>query len=135
MHKSISCFLVDDDKDDQEIFGLALEKIALPVALITADDGYLALEKFQSEPDFMPDFIFLDLNMPRINGIQCLTELRKEERLKKVPVIIFSTSSEQSHKEQTTALGAEGFITKPSSINELAALLSEVFNKRATMRS
>ncbi|MES2690048.1 MAG: response regulator [Bacteroidota bacterium] len=132
MHKSISCFLVDDDKDDQEIFGLALEKIALPVALITADDGYLALEKFDAEPDFIPDFIFLDLNMPRINGIQCLTELKKAERLRDIPVIIFSTSSEQSHKDQIRTLGAEGFITKPSSINELAKLLSDVFNKRAT---
>ena len=77
--------------------------------------------------DFKPDFIFLDLNMPRMNGRQCLTELKKQPGLCNIPVVIYTTSSENRDREETLALGAAAFITKPSGIEELIQSLQNVF--------
>ncbi len=122
--RPILCFLIDDDKDDQEIFMLALEDMKIPVSCITANDGNEALLKFAQDETFLPDYIFLDLNMPRINGKQCLIEIKKIDHLKNVPVIIYSTSSAQKDKTETQILGASAFITKPSSISEFTEILS-----------
>src|ERR1700712_889169 len=120
----IICFLIDDDKDDQEIFMLALEDMNIQVSCFTANDGNEALLKFAQDETFLPDYIFLDLNMPRINGKQCLIEIKKIDHLKDVPVIIYSTSSAQKDKMETEMLGATAFITKPSSISEFTKILS-----------
>jgi CheY-like chemotaxis protein len=120
----ITCFLIDDDKDDQEIFMLALEDMDINVSCITANDGNEALLKFAQDETFLPNFIFLDLNMPRINGKQCLIEIKKIDHLKDVPVIIYSTSSAQKDKVETEMLGAAAFITKPSSISEFTKILA-----------
>src|ERR1700710_1619000 len=125
LNRSITCFLIDDDKDDQEIFMLALQDINVAVACITANNGNDALQKFNDDETFLPDYIFLDLNMPKINGRQCL--IKKINRLKHIPVIIYSTSSAQRDKVETEILGASAFITKPSSISEFSKILSHVF--------
>jgi len=127
--KTITCFLIDDDKDDQEIFDLALRKLNMPVAYFTADDGYIALQKFEQHPDFIPDIIFLDLNMPRVNGLQCLMEIKKEPRLRHIPVIMYTTSSTLSDKQASEMLGAQGFITKFTRLDELATTLKSVFEQ------
>lgn len=124
---AITCFLIDDDKDDQEIFLMALEDIGVSVSCITANNGSDALQKFAEDETFLPDYIFLDLNMPKINGRQCLIEIKKINRLKNIPVIIYSTSSAQRDKTETEILGASAFITKPSSISEFSKILSDVF--------
>lgn len=124
MNNRITCFLIDDDKDDQEIFMLALEDMNISVSCITANDGNEALVHLTKDESFLPDFIFLDLNMPRINGKQCLAEIKKMGHLKDVPVIIYSTSSAQKDKTETEMLGATAFITKPSSISEFTKILS-----------
>src|SRR3978361_68942 len=129
LNRSITCFLIDDDKDDQEIFLLALEDVNVAVACITANNGNDALNKFKNDETFLPDYIFLDLNMPKINGRQCLIEIKKINRLKDIPVIIYSTSSAQRDKLETEILGASAFITKPSSISEFSKILSHVFIK------
>jgi CheY-like chemotaxis protein len=86
----VTCFLVDDDVDDLEIFTLAVEDLRINVNCVTAADGIDALEKLRNDEAFVPDFIFLDLNMPRMNGKQCLLEIKKIERLSSTPVIIYS---------------------------------------------
>ncbi len=131
MDKSIICFLIDDDKDDQEIFMLALEDMDIQVECVTANDGNEALLKFAQDETFLPDYIFLDLNMPRINGKQCLIEIKKIDHLKNVPIIIYSTSSAQKDKMETEKLGATAFITKPSSISEFTKILSSYLIKTA----
>jgi CheY-like chemotaxis protein len=131
MAKPITCFLIDDDKDDQEIFMLALEDMNINVACVTANDGNEALNKFAQDETFLPDYIFLDLNMPRINGKQCLVEIKKIDHLKNIPVIIYSTSSAQKDKLETEMLGASAFITKPSSISEFTKILSSYLIKTA----
>lgn len=129
MKQAITCVLIDDDIDDQEIFMLALQDIQTSVNLILTNNGPEALEKFAREEDLIPDYIFIDLNMPRMNGRQCLVEIKKIPRIAKVPVYIYSTSSEERDIQETRLLGAAGYISKPSSIPKLASELARVFNR------
>src|SRR5688572_1332394 len=122
-----TCLLIDDDLDDQEIFALALQQVSERFQCRMVNDGYEALQCLRNDSYVLPDFIFLDLNMPRMNGKECLTEIKKHDHLKDIPVIIYSTSSFQGDIIQTRKLGAAAFITKPFSIDELSAKLVEVF--------
>jgi len=122
-----TCFLIDDDEDDQEIFTLALREADASIKCVTASDGVEALAKLADDKTFIPDYIFLDLNMPLMNGKECLREIRKQSHLKGVPVIIFSTSSEPHDIEETRKLGANDFITKPPLISSLSRQLAEFF--------
>lgn len=121
--------MIDDDIDDQEIFALALSQIGEQFQCIVADNGYEALQLLKNQVN-LPHYIFLDLNMPRMNGKECLKELKKIERLKNIPVIIYSTSSSILDIADTRALGASDFITKPFRIKDLTDMLRNFFLKR-----
>jgi len=123
-----TCLLIDDDLDDQEIFTLALEKVDRGFSSVIAKNGYEGLKYLTNKSNTLPDYIFLDLNMPLMNGKECLIEIKKHSYLKHIPVIIYSTSSLQDDIIQTRKLGAADFITKPSSIPELSVRLARVFN-------
>jgi CheY-like chemotaxis protein len=127
MKKGNVCFLIDDDSDDQEIFSLALEKIDPTFTCIAANSGFEALQKLSDKTISVPDYIFLDLNMPRMNGKECLKEIRKFDHLKKVPVVIYSTSSMKYDIAETTKLGATAFIVKPFSMADLIDELNRFF--------
>lgn len=120
------CLLVDDDEDDTEIFSLAVSEAFPSIDCRFASDGIEAL-KMLEDVSFVPDYIFLDLNMPLMSGKECLAELRKRPHLLDVPVIIFSTSSSHRDMVETKALGASSFITKPPLISALTEKLMEVF--------
>lgn len=128
MVSPITCFLVDDDADDVEIFSIAAAEIKRPIKCVTAVDGVDALHKLTRDEKFIPDFIFLDLNMPRMNGKQTLVEIKKIPRLAEIPVIIYSTSARPLDIEETLQLGAFHFLTKPSSITKLTKELSALIN-------
>lgn len=123
-----TCFLIDDDLDDQEIFALALNQISDKFECSFASNGYEAVLKLNGEAP-LPDFIFLDLNMPRMNGKECLKELRKMGHLDAIPIVIYSTSSSALDVKETQELGAAAFITKPFSLIELAGKLEAFFQK------
>jgi len=125
----MNCLFVDDDIDDQEIFSFAVRGLNKPISLVTAGDGLEALEILKADKTFIPDCIFLDLNMPRMNGKECLPELRKLPWLKEVPIIIYTTSSEERDKLETRRLGASDFMTKESSIEGLKTALDRIFHK------
>jgi DNA-binding response OmpR family regulator len=129
MHENITCFLIDDDDDDQEIFTLALSNIDQSISCITANDGIEALQKLHQENNFTPDFIFLDLNMVRMNGLECLVEIKKIQRLQNTPIIIYSTSSEQKDISATQLLGAADYIVKPPSMTQLEKRLEQVLRR------
>lgn len=92
-----------------------------------AGDGVEALEQLSSKE--LPHYIFLDLNMPKLNGIQCLGEIRKQPHLQQVPVAIYSTSTDESSKAQAMSLGATAFISKPARFNELVSRLNDFFRE------
>jgi len=93
------------------------------VKCITSHNGKDAVRKLSDE-NFNPDFIFLDLNMPMMNGRECLREIRRMKHLKQKPVYIYTTSSADEDKTELAKLGATGFITKPASIPVLVEILT-----------
>lgn len=114
----MTVFIIDDDDDDKEIFCEAMADISGSSVCLAASNGQEALHKLQHIAA-LPDFIFLDLNMPRMNGKQCLVHLKKDQRLASIPVVIYSTSKLQADREETKELGAVYFLTKPSSAQQL----------------
>ncbi len=128
MRKNV--FLVDDDRDDREIFIEALAEIDNSFTCFTAENGEDAINKLHANA-FAPDYIFLDLNMPRMNGRECLVEIKNIKRLVNIPVIIYTTSSLQKEKEELVKLGASTFITKPANFRELCHSLKQVLFDRA----
>jgi CheY-like chemotaxis protein len=121
--------LIDDDLDDQELFGMALKKIVPPAGCLFVNDGILAVQKLQNEPGLTPDIIFVDINMPKMDGIECLTELKKMERLKQVPIYIYSTTGDPDMIAESKNLGAEDFIQKQVYLEDLELLLAETLSK------
>jgi CheY-like chemotaxis protein len=124
--KPVTCFIIDDDKDDQDIFAIAVEEIDSTIQCVSAIDGVEALRKLKE--GFTPDFIFLDLNMPRMGGKETLREMRKIPALFHVPVIAYSTSSEARDIEDMKKLGADHFITKPPDITALIDQVRETLS-------
>lgn len=115
--------LIDDDDDDQEIFLSAVEELSDSVHCVALSGATDALQKLTAKV-INPDLIFLDLNMPIMNGHQFLVEIKKNEELKNIPVIIFSTSSHFTTIQHTKKLGAFDFITKPAKYDELIKILT-----------
>lgn len=119
-------FVIDDDLDDQEIFFIAANKVDPAIQCTFANDGVHALERVTQEFPFNPGCIFLDVNMPRMNGIECLEALRGIGRLKDVPIYICSTSADPKIIAKVKALGAKDFIVKPATIADFATVLTGV---------
>ncbi len=111
--------IVDDDSDDREFFCDAVTELDSPAECLTAINGEDALKILRNEKEHLPDYIFLDLNMPKMDGRTCLAELKKDVKLKNIPVIIFSTSSQPKDIEETRELGAAYFLTKSSDFKKL----------------
>jgi CheY-like chemotaxis protein len=126
MTKSLSFLLVDDDTDDTSLFKEVLEEVNPSISFIWAEDGQQALQFLKNEDNNLPDVIFLDLNMPRMGGKECLTEIKSDEKLHKIPVIMYTTSSQSKDIEETIQKGAICFITKPTNMKELKNILSSI---------
>ena len=120
--------IIDDDADDREIFCEALQEVDGSVQCISCSSGAEGLEILNRPDQALPDFIFLDLNMPRMNGKQCLQELKQTDKLKDLPVFIYSTSKIADDVKTTQQHGAVYFITKPCSIKELRHTIRTVLS-------
>lgn len=119
-------FLVDDDADDRMIFREALEEVTRDFECHTATNGAVALNMLYDKLIEIPDLIFLDVNMPYLNGWQCLTALKSEPAFKEIPVIMFSTSSQAEDIERATANGALCFFSKPDDFEDIKKSLKIV---------
>ena len=128
MKQKLSCLLIDDDRDDQEIFKLALHDVNEEVFCLTADDGIKGLQMLQTDGEFVPSYIFLDLNMPRMTGKDCLSAIKSNPSLAGIPVVIYSTSSDPKDIQDTKALGAADYVVKQYSIASLKEILRRYFN-------
>ena len=118
MRKPFHFLIIDDDEDDKDFFCDAVTELDSGIACSSASNGVDALAMLP-EFEVLPDYIFLDLNMPKMNGKQLLIHLKKHEEFRFIPVVIFSTSKSEDEMEETKRLGAIAFIVKPSSIREL----------------
>ena len=92
MKKNMNFFIIDDDADDRNLFIESVKEVDADIECISANNGEQALALLSDPENTLPDFIFLDLRMPRIDGKKCLAEIKKNERLKHIPVFIFTTS-------------------------------------------
>lgn len=119
-------FLIDDDPDDREIFQEILEQEHPSIIFQQAENGSAAFEKLKSEGFTKPDLIFLDLNMPIMDGRAFLQQIKKEKTLKDIPVIIYSTSSSEIDKKFAADNHASQFLTKQYSIELLRKDLNSV---------
>ena len=122
----MQCLLVDDDPDDQEIFLLCMGQVRPEVKCQVLDSGVDALEKFQDDENFKPDIIFLDVNMPKMNGLDCLTELKTIPRLDNSCIYIYSTTSEIAVVQKAKELGANDYVMKLPNISQLKEKLGKV---------
>jgi CheY-like chemotaxis protein len=118
--------LADDDADDAGLFCEALAAINPGILCDHAANGKILLDKIRHQKDQLPDIIFLDINMPEMNGWDSLAELKKHSSLKDIPVVMYSTSSTYRDVQAAKKLGASFFYTKPDSFRELKVFLKSL---------
>jgi len=118
--------IVDDDADDREFFKEAVTQLNSSVIVKEAEDGEVALTLLAEDRDNLPDYIFLDLNMPRKDGRAVMKALKDDPQFRKIPVFILSTSSDPNDKEDARLLGANSFITKPYQLKEWSIKIQSV---------
>jgi CheY-like chemotaxis protein len=118
----------DDDSDDCELLVEALERIDPSIECRMANDGKHALEVLNDFDD-LPDYIFLDVNMPVMDGRDCLMELKKDDRYKEIPVVIYSTTKNANEISDLYELGAVDFLAKPNTFEELYRSLDRMISR------
>jgi CheY-like chemotaxis protein len=120
---------IEDDEDDRTIFDEATSLIDPSIKRLYVTNGLEALQLLRSEAAIIPDLIFLDINMPVMNGMECLVELKKMETLQQVPVIVCSTSIYAGDQQQCEELGADFYLVKPNTLLQMSTALQFVFSK------
>lgn len=114
--------------DDLELFRDALEEINPGVSLQYSNDGHEAVRNLTEQRNMLPDLVFLDISMPVFSGLQCLASIKKDEHLRNLPIIMYSTSSQEREIGIARELGALGFVTKPNDFRLLKRLLALVLD-------
>lgn len=127
MHNDTVIFLIDDDVDDQEIFSITVGKISPHIRCEFADDGVHGLERLRGER-LLPDLILIDLNMPRMDGLECLDGIRKTTHVKNTPAYIYSTSADRITIEKSMNMGANGFLKKEADPQDLQKKLTNILS-------
>ena len=140
----LNILLADDDMDDRIFFEKALKEIPLATTLHMVQNGEQLMEYLAAHADPLPDILFLDLSMPRKTGFECLAEIKENEKLKALTVIMFTTSFtrgfdlENNLKTTLTRMGAYDYIRKPSDFNELKQIIEktlvELISKRDSLQ-
>jgi len=117
--------LIDDDEDDQEIFLTVLEKLDIEFDCRVSQDGVEGL-KILSDAHYIPDYIFVDINMPKMSGVEVLRKIKELEHLRNSYIVMYSTSQQENVIRECKDLGANDYITKPPGINLLTDALRNI---------
>jgi len=125
---NVNCLLIDDDVDDRNFFVMATKSLNFDVEVAVAGSGAEAFEMLEAGQT-KPDCIFLDLNMPKMNGREFLKKIKNTQGLMEIPVLIYTTSSDAKDKTDLILLGANKVITKPNSIPDLVLILKKELGK------
>jgi len=118
--------LAEDDEDDRQFFKEAIEKMNLNTVLEMVTDGVYLIEYLRDNPSKKPHLLFLDLNMPRKDGFECLKEIRNDLGMTDLPIAIYSTSNASVDMEEAFRLGANIYIRKPSDFEMLKKIIAKV---------
>jgi CheY-like chemotaxis protein len=122
--------LADDDADDRELFSEAFSLVAPEVHVSVVKDG----EELLSSMEFdAPDIVFLDLNMPKKNGYECIVAIRENEKFSRIPIVIFTTSLHTKDVDDTFRQGANYFFRKPNNFEDIKNVLVRIVHTRASM--
>lgn len=144
MNPSLAPFnilLADDDIDDRFFFSKALKEIPLLTHLTVVHDGEELMNYLEKNLNNIPDILFLDLSMPRKTGFECLYEIKDNEKLKDIPVVMFSTSFpsdntyEQGMIETLKKIGAQDYIRKPGDFTLLKELIHNIITQEIEKKS
>lgn len=119
--------LADDDEGDRFVFQEIFEEMEMESDTIVylVNDGYQLMDFLKKEKNPLPHIIFLDLNMPNMNGLECLKKIRKDDRYSDISIAIYSTSSSEKDIEETFLHGANIYITKPADYSDLKKVLAK----------
>jgi CheY-like chemotaxis protein len=120
--------IIDDDQDDKELFCEAIKAIDEEIDCYSETIGRKALEKLNSKKLEKPDVIFMDVNMPLLNGWECLSLLKANQEYKEIPVVVYSTSAETEDVNKARKLGALCYFKKPSDFKGLKESLQVIIN-------
>jgi len=118
----MNIFLADDDKDDRIFFSDALREIPLETQVTEFNNGVELMADLHSDSP-LPEVIFLDLNIPLMDGFECLSDIGEIKKFKTIPVIIYSTSFHKTNIQRLQEMGATQYLRKPMSFNQLKTLL------------
>jgi CheY-like chemotaxis protein len=126
--------LADDDKDDCDLFKDALSELSITANLTVVNDGEQLMQFLNGEKPQFAGMIFLDLNMPRKNGFECLSEIRSNPKLQHLPVIIFSTSFDRDIVNLLYNNGAHFYISKPNEFEKLKTVIMHALSASSENR-
>ena len=119
----LNILLADDDQDDRHFFDHALKALPISTRLTIVQDGEQLITYLTENAENIPDVLFLDINMPRKNGIECLAEIKQNKKLNTLPVIMFSTSYSQETISMLFRTGAHVYIHKPRDFAQLKEVI------------
>jgi CheY-like chemotaxis protein len=125
-NEPLKILLADDDEDDRLFFKDAFKEVKVRTTVSMVNDGIELMNYLLQAVEDLPHLLFLDLNMPCKSGIECLDEIRSDERLKDITVAIYSTSASDNDIEETFVRGANVYIKKPNDFSKLKKILAEV---------
>ncbi|WP_372752523.1 response regulator [Mariniflexile sp.] len=128
LQKSLLIYLADDDNEDRMLFKEALDELNMNVKIKDFDNGVTLMEHLLMKNKPLPDAIYLDLNMPLMNGEECLSDIRNESFLAHIPVIIYSTYIDEVMTDRLKSNGANWYLMKPNSFSKLKSLLQKSLN-------
>ncbi len=115
--------LAEDDEDDKYIFADALKEIDDRIKVEYVTDGNKLMNLLQH---FLPDILFLDLDMPHKNGLECLVEIRNNPRLSHLPVVVFSSTTRPANIQTAYEMGAHLFLIKSSNFKDYKEALKTI---------
>ena len=121
--KQLNILLADDDQDDRYFFDIALKEIPISTNLTTVADGEQLMDYLSENIENLPDVLFLDINMPRKSGNECLSEIKHNKKLKDIPVAMFSTNNSGDTVSLLLKGGAQVYIHKPSNFMHLSEVI------------
>ena len=127
-HDALHILLADDDEDDRLFFKDAIEEVKVKTIVTIVNDGVQLMDHLNKPEIRLPNVVFLDLNMPRKGGMECLKEIRSNTKLKDISIAIYSTSASEEDIEETFVKGANIYIKKPNDFAELKRILAQVIS-------
>jgi chemotaxis family two-component system response regulator Rcp1 len=118
--------LVEDSLADIELTLEALASAKVANEVVVARDGATAMEMLRDDPGGLPDIVILDLNLPRMSGHEVLAAMRADEKLRRIPVAVLTTSAAEADVVRTYDLGANCFLTKPVNVEQFVHVVQSI---------